>query len=198
MTLIPTGFSLVSQQLRNASVTRPAFVTWGIESFAQTDAGALANEQDTLFRTHIGPRLDSNVSIGPVTVRIGTGDEPIVGQSTNSVATGGRSGVALAPADALLVHKITARGGRRGRGRFFFPWSLVQATDLDEAGVVSSTQLTNWQTSLTAWLTAMSSASVSMHLLHAEGTSTPGAPNEVTGLRPDGLISHQQRRLVRP
>jgi hypothetical protein len=106
------------------------------------------------------------------------------------------------PNVALLVHKRTARGGRRGRGRMYIPWTL-STTSTGEGGVIAPASLTPMQTACNVWLSSISSGAGPVVLLHRPSTpgtarpSTPGSPNVVTSMVVDPLCATQRRRLGR-
>lgn len=195
--LIPFGFAQASVALKLATLSRPAYITFGVQTLLEDNPTDSANAIQGLTVTHLAPRLDSGVSIGPTTVRLAVSDgEPLTGVSTTALGTGAVAGSSTPPQVALLVTKFTSRGGRRGKGRMFIPWAVV-ATSMQEDGIIPSGSLTPWQTALNNWLAALSSASVAMALLHSEGESSPGSPNLVTSLVANALSATQRRRLGR-
>lgn len=184
-------------------------ITFGVESDNYGgDYELLATDLNDEFDTTIGTRLDSAVAFGPVVLRVGQdGGENLVVSGTGS-GTGNQTQVSEPPNVAALIHKRTARGGRRGRGRMYLPWCLADA-DVDEAGVVLGatqvllqTQCTNFLGHLTAGTGAMTFAAA-MVLLHSpsgddvSSPTTPGDPNTVTTLTVDSLVATQRRRLNR-
>jgi hypothetical protein len=96
----------------------------------------------------------------------------------------------------MLVHKGTARGGRRGRGRLFIPWCLNNS-DIGEDGLIGTTSMSSRQSAMNVFLAKLATESVPMVLLHDQGLTAPGSPDAVTYLNVDKLISTQRRRLGR-
>jgi len=84
----------------------------------------------------------------------------------------------------------------------FLPWAMDEGS-VDEAGIITPAAVTPIQTAMNLFRTNLSSGGNPMVLLHepsAPGTahpSTPGAPNVVTSMIVDPLISTQRRRLGR-
>jgi hypothetical protein len=199
MPVIGAGFGFVDVQLRHVTLPRPAFLTFGIDNNSgSVDPVEVAGLCYTPFIVASGfvSKLDTNVQFGPMTVRLGQdGGEPLVGVLP-TLTNGGRSGESIAPNCALLVHKRTARGGRRHRGRWFVPWIMTQGS-LFETGVVLGTEVTTLQTIMTNLRTALATANVPMAVLHGEGKTAIPAPDLVTSLTVDGIISTQRRRLGR-
>lgn len=198
------GFADVSLKLNLAGLSRPAFITFGVDP-TDTDPTLIGTAIWTASSgaTSLMGCLDNNVTLTEIRVSAGTdGGEDLVGIYAPNGP--GQASQASLPANcALLVHKTTTRGGRRGRGRLFIPWAAIE-TDVDEAGVVGSTTVTSMQTKMSAWRTALATNQVPMVVLHdpsrpdIKGSpTTPGAPNLVTALVVDRLISTQRRRLGR-
>lgn len=197
--IIPPGFLLASYELRLTSFNRSAFITMGHENDSGvTDPVTLAsNLLDAMAGgSSFQARLDSNVVMASCTVRVGQdGGEPLVGQDTGTLA-GSLTATTLPPNCAVLVHKRTARGGRRGRGRLFIPWYADEG-GVNEDGTLTSTILNPMQTALNGWRTALVAASLPPVLLHDTGLTTPGAPDLITSFTVDPVISTQRRRLGR-
>ena len=200
----PPGFATCSYELRHSTMSRSAFVTFGVDP-SGTDPNTIASQCRTTFALATGffSIIDNGVSLVSTRVSLGTdGSEDLVGIDTTVVA-GGRS-LASTPANtAALVHKRTARGGRRGRGRMYIPWSLATTT-VSEAGVVTPAEVTVITTAMTNWLTAMAASGpgpvVLLHRPSLPGTlhpSTAGPPNVVTSMSCDALVATQRRRLGR-
>lgn len=194
--IIPPGYAQVTVPLTHALVTRPAAVIFGVDAGGQPDADLLAVAVQSRFQTNISPQIDSQVVIGPVRVVVGQdGGEPTQG-ATDFTGNGGRSGDAMPPNVAALVRKRTARGGRRGSGRSYFPWMLSD-TDVDDAGRILSARITTINGVLSAFLTGLTADGTDMVLLHSVGTTAPGNPNVVTSYTCDPLVATQRRRLGR-
>lgn len=197
------GFADCSYELRHSSMSRTAFVTFGIDN-TDTDPTSLATAVMGCFGStgSLFACLDASVTLIRTRVSLGTdGGEDIVGVNTQPVAcTFG--GPAAPPNCAVLVHKRTARGGRRGRGRMYLPWAAASTT-LTEAGGVSAADVTRVQNSVNAWMAALMAGPGPLVLLHRPsnpGTAhptTPGVPNNVTSMSVDSLIATQRRRLGR-
>jgi hypothetical protein len=94
---------------------------------------------------------------------------------------------------ALLVRKNTALGGRRNRGRFFAPPSLLNEGAVDPSGNISSGPLASLQTLWTNFFNLLATADLEPQLFH-QGSSPP-APTPVTSFTVDSLIATQRRRM---
>jgi len=140
--------------------------------------------------------IDNQVVMQSVTVRIGQASgEPVVGVDATA-HPGSLSISSLPPNCALLVHKVTAAGGRRGRGRFFIPWTTDKES-VNEAGILETGSVDSRRNTLATWLTALSTNGVPMVLLHGEGKTALIPPTPVALLQPMTLLATQRRRLGR-
>lgn len=197
--IIPPGFLGASYELRLGGFARSAFVTCGHENdTGSNDPVALAS---ALLDTMIGADsfqglLDSQVVMASCTVRLGQdGGEPLVGVDTGTIA-GSRNSLSPAGNVAVLVHKRTASGGRRNRGRFFLPWHIAN-TNILEDGTIDSTTVAALQTDMNGWRTALVAASLPPVVLHSTGLTVPPAPTPITTFQVDNLVATQRRRLGR-
>lgn len=201
--LIPPGFAAVDLLLRHVSGSHQGEVTFGLEvDEPEPFPTALADAVTQLWIDTFGVIQDAGVLIGPTILRIGdSSGEPLTVEGT---LTGeGAIAADFAPSNvAVLVRKLTARGGRRGRGRFYVPWGVTDA-GVDDVGNIASTNLANIQQAADDFLSGLSTAPPSgigdpMVLLHnSEGSTAPGVPNEVLQLLVDPLVATQRRRLGR-
>jgi hypothetical protein len=166
---------------------------------APADAGDLATDLKSAFVTNMIPRLPSPLHLVNTEVQYQEAAlpaSPVIG-SDATVADGSNGENALVPQNtAWLVHKRTGSGGRSGRGRMYFPG--VWESGVSSTGVVSSSVLSTYNPSLTAWLTAIAAIVEvgSMHLLHdSTGAAALDAPTPVTSLNLDPMVATQRRRL---
>lgn len=191
------GYADITVHIRHAMLSRSCAVTFGAQPTA-TDPIAVANQVGlaVIGSTGLEAIMDNDVTLVGVRASLGTdGSEDNVGEITLNTLCDGV--FAAPPANcAVLVHKRSARGGRRGRGRMFLPWALSEG-DVDEVGKIATARVTAMQTICNNFLTALATNNVPMVILHNPGTTTPGAPNIVTNLIVDPLISTQRRRLGR-
>lgn len=200
----PPGFALCSYELKHSLMSRSAFLTFGVDP-SGTDPNAVATQVRAAFTapSSLASVIDANVTLQNTRVSLGTdGGEDIVGADQTTFAC--TKGQSSAPANcAVLVHKRTARGGRRGRGRMYLPWAC-SVTTLTEAGGIAAADISAIQAAVTVWLASMSSGVGPVVLLHRPSSpdiqgppTTPGSPNVVTSMTVDPLIATQRRRLGR-
>lgn len=192
------GFADVSIELTQTGLTRPAYITFGINPVS-TDLTVIADQVRLAYSGAgaLNSVMDSTVTTTAIRVSLGTdGTEDLAYVLALTLGGGAASSTTLPPNCALLVHKQTSRGGRRGRGRMFVPW-VVKEADCDEAGVIASSPLAIIQNALNAFKAGLVTQTVPMYLFHGPGNTTPGAPTAVDFLIADRLISTQRRRLGR-
>ena len=191
------GFADVSVEFTHSLLPRPAYITFGVDPTA-TDPAQVATSVSLALNTagSLLSLVDSNVTMSGIRVSLGTdGSEDLVYDAQYTIACT-KSGASTPPNVAVLVHKNTARGGRRGRGRFFIPWAWPN-TQMTETGIIAAADVTTMQNACTTFLSALATQTVPMQLLHGPGQTAPGAPNQVLSLTVDRLISTQRRRLGR-
>ena len=197
------GFAHCSYELRHASMSRSAFITFAIDP-VETNPQTLATTLNGVYNAtgSLKACIDSSVTMVGCRVALGTdGIEDLTGFATTSVV-GGFVGSTTPPNCATLVHKRTARGGRRGRGRMYIPWS-ISASTVTENGTLAAADMTRVNDAFATWFAALTSGPGPLVILHkpskpgTERPTTPGAPNVVTSFSVDPLIGTQRRRLGR-
>lgn len=192
------GFADVSIQLNQTGLSRPAFLTFGVQPTG-TDVAAMVGSVSQAFGAtgSLKTVLDTTVTMTGIRVSYGTiGGEDIVSQGGFATNGTGSAGATIPPNCAVLARKTTARGGRRGRGRMYLPW-VILATDVSETGTILAAKVTALNTMCGLFLAALTTNGVPMYLLHGPGKTNTGNPDQVTSLTVDPLIATQRRRLGR-
>lgn len=107
---------------------------------------------------------------------------PVVGtQTANTVPIG----------TAILIKKITQNGGRRHRGRMFWPPVAFNESIISPAGVIATAELAAEQTKWTNFATSLSSGDYPMVIFHDDGSPS----TLVSSLVLDSLCATQRRRM---
>lgn len=96
------------------------------------------------------------------------------------------------PNCAVLVKKVTGLGGRKHRGRFFWPPSFLDEADVTPAGFLESGAITNHSTKFTQWLAAMILGGVQPFVLHS---NILDAPTEITAFQLSSQLATQRTRM---
>lgn len=105
------------------------------------------------------------------------------------VGTGG--GNPLPSNCAILVHKRTQLGGRRGRGRMYLPAFTAGELDVNASGTIDTVDHAAIQAELGVFRTTLVANDVPPMLYHSDG----GAGTEITNLVLDTRIGTQRRRM---
>lgn len=207
---IPSGFYQATVRFDvGASYPNGAAITFGgavgaILNTPELVAGSIANEIDS---AGFDGRMSDSTGFDSVLVKFGP-DETGPSSVLPMIGSGTIVGQTEPPQIALLVQKNTALGGRRGKGRMF--WPGLPEGDVDPGGVLRSGVAASWQGMFDAFLDGLSSNDIAMHLLHDPAThwvlvdgqprripnvgSVPPAPSPVTSLTVKSVVATQRRR----
>jgi hypothetical protein len=153
---------------------------------AKTLVNARCPTQLTLKRTTVSL---VNVALQP----------PVTGERVDP-STGGRASTNLLTQNTTwLITKRSASGGKRNRGRWFFPG--VPDVSVNDVGVLNVNEVTDWNTALFAYLqTVLAAATIEgLYILHSQGTGGGGplAPTAITSLTCDSRVATQRKRMRR-
>lgn len=193
--IIPPGYAQAEWVFSLVGDSERMIVTCGYDMDTHTDGQDLADQLRTDFVAGFPvASIVDDYALEGITVRVGQdGAPPIVFENTTRHA-GTATGFEVLPQNcALLVHKRTALGGRRGRGRFYLPPFCENEGDVSAAGVIGSGGVTAIQTKISlAWRLDRGAV-----LLHGDSPS-PLVPTPITnGFTLDSRIASQRRRLRR-
>lgn len=193
---IPDGYGQMNILFGGQMAPYGAQVTFGVDVSAYTGdvLQAATDAFGEVNASNFDSMMDNDSRIEGVLMKFGPNDDgPSAEYLQTVVGTGGASGGN--PAAAILFHKITARGGRRGRGRGYWP-CIIKAAYTDDGQVPSGTQ-TSWNGILTSFLNGMAAADLPLVLLHSDVVPESDAPEPILQLRVDNRIATQRRRLRR-
>lgn len=172
----------------------PYVVTWACEvdtpPFTSINLAAYALGLDAL----LAPFFPNDATIGPLRARVGTDGEPIV-LETGAIGTGEATGDFLPQNCSFLMQKRSDLGGRRNRGRMY--WPIISEGNVNEVGEISSGFLSTLNTFADNFLAEAQNAAnnlSAMVILHSSGDPTPAV---VTSVSVTPLIATQRRRLRR-
>lgn len=199
--VIPPGFGQASIEIRNGGDPSPWYITHGVDLSFMNGAPEAACETIALaFAQTIGGGLSDTSTITGVRLVIGEDAEDNLVVFTPFDFPGESSAEKLPQNCALLIDKTSASGGRRNRGRMFVP-NVLGDTSVNNVGVIDGAVLTDIQTFCNQWFTNLEDGfedtpPTPMVILHNSiGAGVQPAPTPVTGLRAQGVISTQRRRL---
>lgn len=173
-------------------------MTWGFQNTFDQSAQECADAIAIQVSDNIDGVMSGQLNFADLAVKLGPDDEgPSAVSGMGSV--GGFAGVVTSPQVSYLVRKLSQRGGRRGRGRMYFP-GVAEAT-VGEDGLVTSVRRDALQVAFNTFLADLAAITLPMYLLHdpsgpdVANPTGPGAPDEVTSLVVDNLVATQRRRL---
>lgn len=199
--VIPPGFVHISYSLVSSVVGHRCVFTIGAKlsgpSWSITDQG----DWNLAVGNALKPMYDSQVTIGGFHALIGSDGPPMAADVVGGTV-GTRSNVVCSPPNVThLIKKTTAFAGKRYRGRMY--WPFVDGQALSEAGQLSGTPLTLFQTAVVAFEATFSSSSGNgldgAYLLHrGEAGQTVPAPTLITSMGASPWVATQRRRLERP
>ena len=189
--VIPDEYAQVNLRFAWPTTQLKAEVVFGISradlSMSITD---VANAVETAYLD--GPLTDAMshfCGLETILVKFGPND---TGPSFELIASHGGSaaGQGVTPNTSLLVKKTTSVGGRRGRGRIY--WPGIEEGVIDAFGNIDPTAIDVYQDAFTAFKESLSSSSIPMVVLHAQSGFTP---HLVDSLIVQSVAATQRRRL---
>ena len=188
---IPEDYAQINLKFTGDAAPTGAEVTFGADvSGTAGDPSSIAAAVSVAYQD---AGLDG-ISVGALTlstilVKFGPND---TGPSFELPAShgGDLSGQGVTPNTSLLVKKSTAVGGRRGRGRIY--WPGIEEGVIDAFGNIDPTAQSTFQGLFDGFRTALSSGDVPMVVLHAD---TGFTPHLVEDLIVQNVAATQRRRL---
>lgn len=199
--VIPTGYGQAAIEMRNDGDPDPWYITLGVDLTAAGGAfeDAALNVYNAWCNT-IGTQLSTATSSTGVNLYVGQDGPERLQVRVNGSFPGSTAGAMLPQNCAALYDKVTARPGRRGKGRFFVP-SILKEGGVNAVGVIDNGDRGDLQLQATAFLTELAEGAVPdllpatpMVVLHNSGIGDT-SPTPVTALSVQGVISTQRRRL---
>jgi hypothetical protein len=187
--VIPPGTGSAALVFTGALGTPEHVTTIGVDlTGVGGDFVTAANSVMKAYATALLPETYSSLTLDHVTLSVGQ-DGP--GGSVDSDLApfpGTRTGSGVPVAMAPVVRKVTNSIGRRGRGRMFPP-GLLNTTEVDANGNISTGRLASLQTAFNLFLTELeagSGAPVDVPtpplLLHSPGPVGTNNPTPITAL----------------
>lgn len=192
---IPEDWAQVNLKFTGDAIPDVAEMTFGVNIASYVGAPA---DLASLVITHAGDADLTALWVGDVTLssvlaKFGPNEDgPFAEVATDLSGTAANPAV---PANtSLLIRKVTAVGGRHGRGRMFMPG--VPSNQVDSDGTVHSGYLDTAHANWGDFLGKMTTDSAHPALLHAAPGLTP-PPYLILDLLPATKLATQRRRLRR-
>lgn len=190
MAVIPVDYAQVNLKYAGVGWPNGGEVTFGVKNNDDLSAAEIAAAVISIWSSNLRSMVPDAILLSSVLVKLGPnvdGDFAEVGSGLAGTDDAGD----VAPNMAVLVRKVTALGGRKHRGRMF--WPVGESVVLD-GGAISSTYVTNANENWADAQVALSSANIPMYLLHNDALV---APDLVTALAVQATGATQRRRLRR-
>lgn len=188
--IIPAGYAQVTFLHGGIALPFGAACTLGLDyapALAVEDAAGIAAAQ---WNTFIRPLMVADVTFEGVLMKYG----PNVDGPTAVVSVANPGGVSqdqLSPNTSVLIHKQTASGGRKNRGRMFVPG--IGETSVDGSGAIAAGVRTTWEGAMEDLYDGLVAGGLQPVVLHGDATT----PTVITSLAVDGRTATQRRRLRR-
>lgn len=185
--IIPTGYAQVNFRYSGLAAPLGAENVIGVDNNLDLGPADIAAAAITAWTDNIAALCVNDLTLSSVLVKLGP-NETGLSAEVGSGQTGASGSAGMTPQNALLVHKVSTRGGRKGRGRLYLP-GITEGT-ADESGNIASGTVAIYQAGFDGFLADMDSATLPIVLLHGDSTS----PSLVTALTVDARIATQRRR----
>jgi hypothetical protein len=199
--VIPPGFAQIAVELTHDLDPEPWYVTFGLDVSDAIAAGDdFPGKIESAFIAHLQARMSNAVVLTGVNYVVGQdAADNLTGEANYSVR--GTSAASMLPQNcACLVSKNTGVGGRKNRGRNYWP-GLLQETSVNAVGVIDAAQVTVLQTAMTGFYDQVREAGTSPVLsatptviLHNNVGVVP-LPTAFTSVTVKAKIATQRRRL---
>lgn len=192
--LIPEGYGQLAISFACAGKPNDFVSTIGIGPLVDPDPEAILaslvtvlTSTDRMFN-YLEILSDYRVNGMQLTVMTDTGP---ISATEGAFLQGTLGGTAPPPNCCYMVRKITARGGRQGRGRMFIPPIWTTETNVDAAGVMTAVARNAIQEVIDDTMTAWLATTFPPVLLHSDADT----PDAITSLQLQQTLATQRRRL---
>lgn len=189
---IPTDYAQAN--FRYTGVAMPHGAEWTLGLDVALWAGTPNQLATALAADYVTTGFAANqfngVTLSSISVKFGPTATGPTGLWNGSV-TGASSSPGTAPMNSFLVHKVTAFGGRSGRGRLYMPG--VDETQVSPAGVISPGTVTSLTADFEQFRTLLEARDLTCVLLHNAGAPLT-IPTPITGFVCDSQVATQRRR----
>lgn len=190
--VIPAGYAQANIVFEGAAVPTGAEMTIGLNvgTFGQPASVAAAGVFDAMDTANMNTLWTSVLQVSEVRVKYGPDETGPTGIHT-AVLTGTLATTGAAPMVSVLVQKVTALGGRAGRGRCYMPGvidGLVDASGGLDTGYQAAAQ-TSWDD----FLAELIATDLEPVVLHGAG-SPISLPTTITSFAVANQVASQRRR----
>lgn len=188
--IIPELFSQVNMLFTGAGVPLGAEMTFGVDNPTVASPNTVATAIETAWLSGTPDMTGCysvDVSCTGILVKNGPNDTGASG--VRSVSMPGTLGSSGGPAQSILVSKTTSFGGRKGRGRFYFPG--VAEADVASSGIITAARVTSITNLCNTFLSLIAAAGFQMVVLHQDDITPPRIVDTLTC---SNQVATQRRR----
>lgn len=190
--IIPVGYSQVNLKFTGADIPTGAEMTFGVNNTSSdyTPDQVIQIVADAVGTAELADFWNVQCVLSSILVKNGPNSVGPSAEETFSFP-GTVTGDSDPPQTAVLIHKVTALGGRAGRGRMYQPG--VPEAFVNGAGELTGTTAGIMTAAYSIFRAYLEGEAVPMVVLHAEG-SPISTPTPVIGLSVDSRCATQRRR----
>jgi len=192
---IPVGFGQMKLRWRLNTYPNDFIVTCGFSAAALVTLQDAVDDWSDAAEVSGGPGAAPQIPPGwswrGVEGTLMTSTGPVSAEKTRNLP--GTGSAPFPPNVSFLVKKITARGGRAGRGRMFVPAMAVGESNITPEGLIETSPFNSFSNSWNAYFTAVDATDAPPVLLHSDGST----PDPITAFQAQQLVCTQRRRLAR-
>lgn len=206
--VIPEGFGEGAVHFSLSGVPHPIVSTIGFHS---TDGDLAADGQNALEALEgsiwdaIWGGSSANLAVGytylGMEARFNSSDGGVVSLAAPRAVAGTASVAVMAANSSWLIQKRTHLGGRKHRGRLYWPAAGMPENTVSAAGAIDTASVTGQQTLWNNLMTELDGigSPVAPYILHRQeaGGPTPPAPTPINSFVVSPIIATQRRRLHR-
>lgn len=191
---LPEGFSNCRYIFTLSGVLDPMSFALGVQSTEVVSPSVMAAQMydafQEIFVIDAGALVEGWTFVGTSVTRT-VGGEPVIGEKIEPI-TSSSSVDGTIVNTAILVRKNTAAGGRKNRGRMFVPPFDLQEEVINSAGVISPSEVTDYQIKWELYRTALDTANLVPFLYHS---GIEDAPTPIESFTVQSLAATQRRRM---
>jgi hypothetical protein len=188
--IIPDDFAQVNLIFDGTGLPRTAEVVFGVDRSADLNTPlAIAGIVRDVYADTVKAHCSDQVRLAAIRVKNGPNDSGPMAELTTSEIGAADLGACF-PNVAALMTKHTDFGGRKGRGRSY--WPTLGETVVESGGFLSDAAVTNIGTDLTDFLAGLTTGGIPMVLLHGDALTVP---YPVLSVQLQQRTATQRRRL---
>jgi len=199
---LPSGYGYATTNFTGNGYKKGATCTWGFRNpVSGASAEALAEAVEAAFTAAFTPALSiypTSLKLSSITAKLGpvaTGDYFV---NATNVVMGTATTDPYSPNVAVLVSRRTLGGGKRARGRVYFP-PPVEAS-IDPSGALASGAVTALQLAMDTLFSNLATAGWLPFLIHRwdpAGGGTAPVPTAIATHTVEAYVATLRGRLVR-